>query len=90
MDGYPVQTPRTDTYTECMGLQIEWYCGYSRGFNVSYLLDNPAFADNSSELYKGEEFMVCAEALRPLMNLPPMEESETCATLEQKGDFVSN
>ena len=68
----------------CYGLQSEWYCGYARGFNVSYLLDNPGFADNTSEIYKGEKLMECAELLRDLENLPPMDESETCAVLEKK------
>ena len=74
----------------CWGLPIEWYCGYARGFNVAYLLDNPGFADNTSETYKGKELMACAELLRDLENLPPMGESETCAALEKKGDFILN
>jgi hypothetical protein len=74
----------------CWGLQSEWYCGYARGFNVSYLLDNPGFADNNSEIYKGEKLMECVELLTDLENLPPMDESETCAVLEKKGDFMLN
>ena len=27
----------------CNGLQTEWNCGYARGFNATYLLDNPRF-----------------------------------------------